>query len=158
MYSRGDRSSSSCSVRCYNLKDDGNVEEVSGGHSGTQTRLTECRRATKPVLYLMISADLDVRMFADHAVTGQELQVHTNKKTRVKLPCTPCVDAQCSRPLAWSSYLSHQKLQQRGLPCSIGAHQSHACIQVDTKLQVFINVRLEGDATRPRVRHRGASS
>lgn len=36
---------------------------------------------TKPVLYLMVSADLDVRIFADHAVTGQELQTHTKKDT-----------------------------------------------------------------------------
>lgn len=35
---------------------------------------------TKPVLYLMVSADLDVRVFADHAVTRQELQAHTEKK------------------------------------------------------------------------------
>lgn len=42
-------------------------------------------------------------------------------------------------------YLSHQQLQQSGLSCSIGPHQSHSCIQVDTKLQVIVYVRLQGN-------------
>lgn len=51
------------------------------------------------------------------------------------------------------SYLSHQQLQQCGLPRSIRAHQSHSSIQVDTKLQVFINVRLEGKRTGVRLKN-----
>lgn len=99
---------------------------------------------TKPGSYLMVSADLDMRMLADHAVTGQELQARVNKKTLVNFRRTPCVAVSYSSLLPWWSYLSHQQLQQRGLPRSVGAHQGHSRIQVDTKLQVFINVRLEG--------------
>lgn len=97
----------------------------------------------------MISANLDVRMFSDHAVTGQELQLHIMRTTLVNYIL--CADGfHSSGGVGWGvgHYLSHQQLQQRGLPRSVGTHQSHACIQVDTKLQVFINVRLAGAGER----------
>ena len=39
-------------------------------------------------------------------------------------------------------YLAHEELEQGGLPRSVGSHQGHPRVQVDTKLQVFINVWL----------------
>lgn len=62
---------------------------------------------TKPVLYLMVSADLDVRVFADHAVTRQELQAHAKKAHLSTSAHTFCVDwypVACGRTSPISSF------------------------------------------------------
>lgn len=46
------------------------------------------------------------------------------------------------RSFTRATHLSHQQLQQRGLACSVGSHQGHPRIQIDTELQTFIYERL----------------
>lgn len=53
-------------------------------------------------------------------------------------------------------YLSSQQFQQRGLASSIGPHKGHPRVQINSKLQVFINIWLHYNKSRGLV-HEGGS-
>lgn len=136
MYSRGDRSSSSCSVRCCNIKHTGDSKYTFFGKS-----LIRCVASVNPRCGTCVLPGDICQSWRENVCgscrrwVGAAQRKELNTLKTAAGHCAIEGDKRCT-------YLSHQQLQQCGLPCSIGSHQSHSCIQVYTKLQVFIYVRL----------------
>lgn len=98
----------------------------------------------KMLWHLVISANLDVGVLANHTVSREELRTK-NDETWVGVERGQGWDVWSETFILWEvkTHLSSEKFEQGGLPGPVGPHKGHSGVEVYAKLKVLVYMGLK---------------